>query len=147
MSQMMNPSWIVGLSTAAALLSLVAIVELLLLWRILRAARSWRQIEERVAHFGKVLTLLTETTETGFGALAAELRRRDERMTVTPAHPWTHRRRARSTGRSQTTGDAARPAAVSEGEASLRSYLKNRGHSDACPCASCAADTAVAGAR
>jgi hypothetical protein len=134
-------------SSAAVLVSVVAMGELLLLWRILRAARSWRHVEERVAHFSKVLTLLTETTEAGFGAMATELRRQEETAPARPTHPWHRRRPATTPGRAQPARDVARPAQTSEGEASLRQYLQGREHAYACPCASCATDTAAAGAR
>ena len=49
------------------------LAQAVLLWRVSRAMAGWRRIEERVGQFGGALTLLTETTESGFRAMATEL--------------------------------------------------------------------------
>lgn len=140
-------SHLISLETAGIVMTLVGVLELLLLVRILRAARAWQRVEERVTHFGKVLTLLTEAHETGFTAMATEIRRSAEQALPSSASGPTNRTVARALRRGRSVKDVAADSRMAEGEVMLRNYLG--GHSLACPCASCAekADTgAVAGA-
>jgi len=129
-----------SVETVSAIVSLVGLLELLLLWRILRAARAWGRVEERVAHYGKVLTLLTETNETGFTAIAAEIARaNDGTPTVTPPRV-TNRSVAAALRGGRTSRQVAADRDMAEGEVMLRGYLG--GHAVACPCATCAEQTA-----
>src|SRR5215469_9857786 len=63
------------LVSAGAVLGAVLIVQCWILWRLLGAVGIVRRMEEKLAHFGDALTLLTETTEGGFRAVALELDR------------------------------------------------------------------------
>ncbi|HEY7790152.1 MAG TPA: hypothetical protein VIC33_06555 [Vicinamibacterales bacterium] len=60
---------------AMGVLGLICLVETLLLWRVARSLGSLERFEDRLAQFGGALTLLTETTESGFRSLAIELAR------------------------------------------------------------------------
>jgi len=125
-----------SVETVTAIVSLVGLLELVLLWRILRAARAWGRVEERVAHFGKVLTLLTETNETGFTAIAAEIARaNDDAPTAAPPRA-TNRSVAAALRGGRSSRQVAADRDISEGEVMLRGYLG--GHAVACPCATCA---------
>lgn len=63
----------------AAVVAVVVSVQSVLVWRLLGALRNVQRLDEKLGHFGDAMSLLTETTETGFRAVAAELDR------VTPA--------------------------------------------------------------
>ncbi len=132
-------SSMISMGTAGIVITLVGLVEIVLLVQILRAARSFHRVEERVAHFGKVLTLLTETNEIGFSALAGEIRRSTEE--TRPARPSgaTNRTVARALRGGRSVKDVAAESRMAEGEVMLRSYLG--GHALACPCAGCAEKT------
>lgn len=65
----------------AAVAAVVIGVQSVLVWRLLRALHTVQRLDEKLGHFGDALSLLTETTESGFRAVAAELDR------VTPEAP------------------------------------------------------------
>ena len=78
----------VSLSVVAVgtVLGLLVMAQGWLLWRLTRVLASAARVEERVGHFGDALSLLTETTESGFRAVADEIgRRRDRRARLPPA--------------------------------------------------------------
>lgn len=128
-----------SVETAIVIVSVVGLLQLVLLWRVLRAARAWGRVEERVAHFGKVLTLLTETNETGFTAVAAEIARaRDDVATAAPPRA-TNRSVAAALRGGRSSRQVAAERDMAEGEVMLRGYLG--GHAVACPCATCAETT------
>lgn len=58
-----------------ALSVVIATIQIYLLWRLLAAFGVLRRFEERLGHFGDALSLLTETTETGFDSVTRELER------------------------------------------------------------------------
>lgn len=68
--------WIAIGAVAAAVIG----VQSVLVWRLIRALRTVQRLDEKLGHFGDAMSLLTETTETGFRAVAAEL----ERVTPDP---------------------------------------------------------------
>lgn len=58
-----------------ALSVVVATIQIYLLWRLLAAFGVLRRFEERLGHYGDALSLLTETSETGFDSVTRELER------------------------------------------------------------------------
>ena len=63
------------MSVGGVLVALVT-AQVWLLWRLTRVLASSARVEERVGLFAEALSLLTETTESGFRAVADELSRR-----------------------------------------------------------------------
>ncbi|MFN8057701.1 MAG: hypothetical protein U0Q12_23610 [Vicinamibacterales bacterium] len=53
----------------------VAAIQIYLVWRLLKAFAILQRYDERLGHFGDALSLLTETTETGFVTMGQELER------------------------------------------------------------------------
>ena len=89
----MNPTLPVIVLGAA--LTLLSAVQAWLLWRLSRMVAASARLEEKVGHLGDALSILTETSEAGFKAIADELTRR----AVAPAPRPDRRRRSRASGR------------------------------------------------
>lgn len=58
-----------------ALMLVVASIQIYLLWRLLSAFDVLRRFDDRLSRYGDALSLLTETTETGFDSVGRELER------------------------------------------------------------------------
>ena len=58
-----------------ALMLVVASIQIYLLWRLLSTFDVLRRFDDRLSRYGDALSLLTETTETGFDSLGRELER------------------------------------------------------------------------
>ena len=58
-----------------AALTLLSAVQAWLLWRLSRMVAASARLEEKVGHLGDALSILTETSEAGFKAIADELTR------------------------------------------------------------------------
>jgi len=101
-------------------------VQALLLWRMLRVSKGLRQCDERLAHFGDALALLTETAESGFQAMAAEVSRLAAPVSGSAARRTTTRRIASAARRGKTVPQIAAEEEVSEGEVRLRLQLCER---------------------
>lgn len=97
----------------------------LLLWRFLRVTKDVRRCDDRLAHFGDALALLTETAESGFQAVAAEVSRLSTRSTGT-AQRTTTRRVATAARRGRSVPEIAAAEQVSEGEVRLRLHLSDQ---------------------
>ena len=82
----MNPSLLVIVLGAA--LTVLSAVQVWLLWRLSRMVAASARLEEKVGHLGDALSILTETSEAGFKAIADELTRR-----AVPTAPSTRPRR------------------------------------------------------
>jgi hypothetical protein len=111
-------------------------VQLALAARLAGALRAVNRMGERITHLADALSLLTETSESGFGAVAGEL----ERQRVTPRRSNTRSvatRVANAARRGRTTREIAVVEQMSEGEVHLRLHLaesaareKREGHVD-----------------
>jgi hypothetical protein len=94
------------------------LLQAVLAWRLIATHRALGRVHARLTNHGEVLSLLTDTSETGFGAIAREL----DRLSA-PARRVSTERLATAvrTGRSVT--DIAASERVSEGEVRLRLHL------------------------
>lgn len=112
---------------AVVLLIAVGTVQVWMLWHLARAMGEVGRLEERVTNAAGGLQLLTETTEAGFGAIAAELARLSEQRPPAPKRP-TGRRIAAAARRGRPVSEIAASEGVSEGEVRLRVHLTDAEH-------------------
>ena len=119
----MMSSWPV-VAAATALIVLSAVQAWLLL-RLSRMVAASARVEEKVGHLADALSILTETSEAGFKAVAEELTRR---AASAPASPVSRARtpiaRIRAAARKGTSiAEIAAAEQMSEGEVRLRLHL------------------------
>jgi hypothetical protein len=102
-------------------------VQTLMVWRATRAMNRLAAIEARVERFGDALTLLTDTTESAFRAVAAEMARTPDRAErIAPAVSAARTRRiARAATRGASVEQIAAAEEVAEGEVRLRLQMVN----------------------
>ena len=114
----------IQLATFATML----LIQGLLAWRLIATHRTLDRVHARLTNHGDALSLLTDTSENGFGAIAREL---DRLATVDPkpARRATTRRVATAARKGRSVRDIAASEQVSEGEVRLRLHLA--GHSPA----------------
>jgi len=117
----MNPTLLVIVVGAA--LTVLSTVQVWLLWRLSRMVAASARLEEKVGHLGDALSILTETSEAGFKAIADELTRR-----ALPAAPAARAKtpisRLKAAARRGTSiADIAAAEHMSEGEVRLRLHL------------------------
>lgn len=106
-----------------AALTLLSAVQAWLLWRLSRTVAASARLEEKVGHFGDALSILTETSEAGFKAIAEELTRRSVPASA-PVRAKTPITRIRAAARRGTSiADIAAAEHMSEGEVRLRLHL------------------------
>ena len=99
-----------------AALTLLSAVQAWLLWRLSRMVAASARLEEKVGHLGDALSILTETSEAGFKAIADELTR--------PVRSKTPIARLKAAARRGTSiADIAAAEHMSEGEVRLRLHL------------------------
>jgi hypothetical protein len=117
----MNPT--VPVIVLGAALTVLSAVQAWLLWRLSRMVAASARLEEKVSHLGDALSILTETSEAGFKAIADELTRRA--VASAPAArsktPVARLRAAVRKGRS--IAEIAAAEHMSEGEVRLRLHL------------------------
>ena len=117
----MNPTLPVIVLGAA--LTVLSAVQAWLLWRLSKMVAASARLEEKVGHLGDALSILTETSEAGFKAIADELTRRA--VVSTPAArsktPVARLKAAIRKGRS--IADIAAAVHMSEGVVRLRLHL------------------------
>ncbi len=106
----------------------VLLVQAVLAWRLFVAHRAAERLETRLASHGQALSLLTDTSENGFGAIARELERLAA-ASAKPARRPTTRRVAAAARNGRSVRDIAAAERVSEGEVRLRLHLA--GHESA----------------
>jgi hypothetical protein len=106
----------------------VLFVQAVLAWRLVIAHRAAARMEARLASHGQALSLLTDTSENGFGAIARELERLAT-ATAKPARRPSTRRVAAAARNGRSVRDIAASERVSEGEVRLRLHLA--GHESA----------------
>jgi hypothetical protein len=115
----------VSLSLMAVGTVLAALVgaQVWLLWRLTRVLASASRVEEKVGHFADALSLLTETTESGFRAVADELGRRRLDVPDFLQHKAATARVAAAARRGRSITEIAASEEVSEGEVRLRLHM------------------------
>lgn len=105
-------------------LGLIALSQAVMLWRCARALNRLRPIEARVSQVGDALSLLTDTTESAFRAVALEL----GKPRSAPARAASVRRTtrvARAAGKGKSVAEIAATEDVAEGEVRLRLHMAN----------------------
>lgn len=104
----------------------VALAQAWLVWRASRALTRVTAIEARIEKFGDALALLTDTTESAFRAVAAEMSRSPVRpATQSAVSSARTRRMARAATRGASIEQIAAAEEVAEGEVRLRLQLAN----------------------
>jgi hypothetical protein len=101
------------------------LVQIGMIWRLLDLRRSMTRHEEKLGHLSDALSLLTETTESGFRSVADELERLAgtavKRPSSTPRA--TNARVTAAARRGRTVQEIAAAERRSEGEVRLRLHL------------------------
>ena len=77
------------------------------------------RLEQRLAHFGEALALLTDTTQAGFASVASELERTGARRTTTTSRAAASRRIVGAAKKGRSIQDIAASEDVSESEIRL----------------------------
>ncbi len=121
-------TWETGLAWGlGGALLLLAFVQATMLWRLARATSSSVRTEEKIGHFADALSLLTETTETGFRALAAEMERgvpaRNAKGVKSASTRTSSARVSAAARKGRSIPEIAAAEQVSEGEVRLRLHL------------------------
>ena len=114
------------LISVGAALAVALLVHGWILWRLLGAVGVVQRMDEKLAHFGDALTLLTETAEGGFRAVASELDRAGHQTSAVKKAPAPRPTSARMTAaakRGRSVEEIASTEQVSEGEVRLRLHL------------------------
>jgi hypothetical protein len=106
---------------------LLLVFQGLLTFYLVRAIRRLTPLQQRVSHFGDALSLLTETADAGFRAVAVEVERLGARAIRQPASRATTARVARASQRGRSIQEIAAAEQVSEGEVRLRLHLADHG--------------------
>ena len=103
----------------------VGLLELAAAWWMVRALRAHQQLDGRVGHLADALSLLTETTEAGFKAAAAEIGRLAETApgSAGVVRGAANRRVAAARGRGRSAEQIAADEGMSVGEVGLRLRL------------------------
>ena len=117
----MNPTLLVIVVGAA--LTLLSTVQVWLLWRLSRMVAASARLEEKVGHLGDALSILTETSEAGFKAIADELTRRSRPAATAPRAKTPIARLKAAARRGTSIADIAAAEHMSEGEVRLRLHL------------------------
>ena len=104
------------------ILMTMLLLQAVLAWRLVAAHRMLSRVQARLTHHGEALSLLTDTSENGFGAIAREL---DRLATpeAKPARRASTRRVATAARSGRSVSDIAASERVSEGEVRLRLHL------------------------
>jgi DNA-directed RNA polymerase specialized sigma24 family protein len=120
----MNPT--LPVIVVGVALTLLSAVQAWLLWRLSRMVAASARLEEKVGHLGDALSILTETSEAGFKAIADELTRRSL-PAASASRPKTPITRLKAAARRGTSiADIAAAEHMSEGEVRLRLHLAER---------------------
>ena len=102
-------------------LSAIGLLQLVLLGVLLRRRRELdlSRVEQRLAHFGEALALLTDTTQTGFTSVAAELERTGGRRPPVTNLAAATRRIVGASRKGRSVQDIAATEEISESEIRL----------------------------
>jgi hypothetical protein len=108
---------------AAAVVSIVAI-QSIAIWRMSSRLKALTRLEARLTTFAHSLTLLTDTTETCFQALAAQVAQEDPRAAASvPGRAMRQRRVVGAARRGRTVDEIAANEELAESEVRLRLHL------------------------
>jgi hypothetical protein len=111
---------------AISVLSVIALVQTVFLWRAARSLRRLNGIDERVEKFGEALTLLTDTTESAFRAVATQLVRAPEVPVLAGGKSAARTTRiTRAAKRGKSISEIAAWEGIAEGEVRLRLQVAN----------------------
>lgn len=133
-------------TVALGVVALIAIgLQGWLVWKLVQALGAAARMEERLGHFGDALSLLTETTETGFFAIAEELSKTSGAGALTKPKAISNARINAAARRGTSVAEIAASEQLSESEVRLRMHLSKAMSSSATSSASASA-TAPAGA-
>jgi hypothetical protein len=118
----MNPT--LPLIVLGVALTLLSGAQAWLLWRLSRMVAASARLEQKVGHLGDALSILTETSEAGFKAMADELTRRAVAAPTPASRSKTPIARLKAAARRGTSiADIAAAEHMSEGEVRLRLHL------------------------
>jgi hypothetical protein len=106
-----------------AALTLLSAVQAWLLWRLSRMVAASARLEEKVGHLGDALSILTETSEAGFKAIADELTRQSVAAPAAARSKTPITRLKAAARRGTSIADIAAAEHMSEGEVRLRLHL------------------------
>lgn len=109
--------------SATTMLGLLIVLHIGILWKNLKAMRQLATHDARLTHLADALALLTDTSETGFNAVAAEVGRLAVNGTPLDTTSLSNRRLAMHARRGQTVQQIAAAEGISEGEVRLRLHL------------------------
>ena len=99
------------------------LLQAVLLWRLLGAVGVLRRFDDRLERLSDALSLLTETSESGFRAMGAELERVGQTVTARRPGRTANTRVAAAAKRGQSVPQIAVREEMSEGEVRLRLHL------------------------
>lgn len=141
-------AWLASSSVTLALgaVALIAVgLQGWLVWRLVQALGAAARMEERLGHYGDALSLLTETTETGFIAIANELSKQSGDGLLSKPKAISNARINAAARRGTSVAEIAASEQLSESEVRLRMHLSKAMAPSASASASASA-TAPAGA-
>ena len=128
----MNPTLPVIVLGAA--LTVLSAVQAWLLWRLSRMVASTARLEDKVGHLADALSMLTETSEAGFKAIADELTRRQAAAPMPASRARTPIARLKAAVKKGTSiAEIAAAEQMSEGEVRLRLHLADHARPAARP--------------
>lgn len=110
-------------TVATTVAGLLLVAQMGWLWRLSRVARALERYEQRLAQMSEAMGLLTEATESGFRAVAAEVERIAESGRVRPVAPVSVTRLSAAAKRGRSLAEIAAAEGISEGEVALRLHL------------------------
>jgi hypothetical protein len=111
---------------AVSVLSVIALVQAILLWRVSRSLRRLDAIDERVGKFGEAIALLTDTTESAFRAVATQLVQTPQAPVLTGSKSAARTVRVlRAAKRGKSVSEIAAWEGIAEGEVRLRLQVAN----------------------
>jgi hypothetical protein len=113
---------VIAVVAGCALLVLSA-VQAWLLWRLSRMVAASARLEEKVGHLGDALSILTETSEAGFKAIADELTRQAASPAAASRAKAPIARLKAAARKGTSIADIAAAEQMSEGEVRLRLHL------------------------
>jgi hypothetical protein len=110
-----------------AAMGTLTVVQGALLWRATRALSRMTALDGRIDKFGDAINLLTDTTESAFRAVAAEMSRRPAASPAKSAAVSATRTRrvARAVRRGDSVTQIAAAEEIAEGEVRLRLHVAN----------------------
>jgi hypothetical protein len=102
---------------------LLLLIQARLIFSLMKALRRIAPLEERIGHLSDALTLLTETSESGFRAVALEVERLGHRTQGSGEGRTTTARVASAARRGHSVQEIAAEEQVSESEVRLRLHM------------------------